>query len=130
MARNRRKGSASIRLVPALKALILCTLLGASSVGYVLQKNKIHKLGRQIREREVQLDRLRNANHVLKSQNAELLSPPRLEERLRHFGLHLDLPQPNQQVWLRRPTLNNNNNNTMPLENLVWGGGSTSEAIK
>ena len=129
MARNRKKGSASIRFVPALKAVVLCVLLGASSVGYVLQKNKIHRLGLEIREREMTLERLRSANLVLNSQNAELLSPPRILQRMTYFDIFLDLPQPHQQVWLRRPTLNINNP-PMPLENLVWGGGSSSEAIE
>ena len=53
MGRN-RKNNAAIRFVPALKALIICLLLGASSVGYVLQKNKIYELGREINDREKQ----------------------------------------------------------------------------
>jgi len=128
MARNRKNQSAVIRFVPALKALLLCTLLGASSVGYVLQKNKIFDLGRQIREREVDLDRLQRGNMLLQARLAELLSPPKLQDGLNQYLLDLKLPQPDQMIWLAEPTLNNNTNDVPPL--LVWGNGISRPVMK
>ena len=129
MARNRKNHAAALRFVPALKALILCLLLGASSVGFVLQKNKIVQLGRQIRDREIRLEKLKWENMLLQAQLAELLSPPKLQERLERFQLDLALPQPDQRIWLAEPTLNNNNtNNTPPL--LVWGNGTSRPVME
>ena len=48
MARNRKYQSAAIRFGPALKALLLCLLIGRAGVGYVWQKSQIYELGRQI----------------------------------------------------------------------------------
>ena len=45
MARNRKYQSAAIRFGPALKALLLCLLIGGSGVGYVWQKDQIIRLG-------------------------------------------------------------------------------------
>ena len=128
MARNRKNQSTAIRFVPALKALLICILLGASSVGYVLQKNNIFELGRQIRDRESRLVRLKWENTLLQTRLAELLSPPKLEEGLRRFNIDLALPQPGQMIWLTEPTLSNNTNDVPPL--LVWGNGSSRPVIK
>ena len=47
MAKNRKYRSAALRFGPALKAVLLCLLLGGSGLGYVWQKNQIYELGRQ-----------------------------------------------------------------------------------
>ena len=128
MARNRKNHSAALRFVPALKALLICALLGASSVGYVLQKNKIFELGRIIRQREVRLETLKMQNDFLEARLSEMLAPRTLQERLRQFGIDLDLPQPDQMIWLAEPTLNNNSNAVPPL--LVYGNGTSRPVIK
>jgi hypothetical protein len=128
MARNRKNHSTAIRFVPALKALLICSLLGASSVGYVLQKNKIFELGRAIHDRETRLETLKMQNLLLQARLAELLSPPKLQEGLRKFEIDLELPQPGQMIWLAEPTLNNNTNDVPPL--LVWGNGTSRPVMK
>jgi hypothetical protein len=128
MARNRKSQSPAIRFVPALKAILLCALLGASSVGYVLQKNKIFELGNQIQDRESRLETLKRDNLLLQSRLAERLSPTSLQEALDQYGLDLRLPQPDQMIWLSEPTLNNNTNDVPPL--LVYGNGVSRPVMK
>ena len=45
MARNRKYQSAANRFGPALKAFLLCLLIGGPGVGYVWQKDQISQLG-------------------------------------------------------------------------------------
>ena len=89
--------------MPALKALLLCLLIGGSAVGYVLQKNKIYELGRQITKRESTLERLRWENKLRANQLAALQLPARLVERNRDLKLGLVPPQPAQMIWLTEP---------------------------
>jgi cell division protein FtsB len=98
MARNRRYQSAANRFGPALKAFLLCLLIGGSGVGYVWQKDQISQLGRQIKKRELRLDELKNQSEKLKKQLAAMRSPPYLERRIQELGLGLGPPQPTQ-VW-------------------------------
>ena len=71
MARNRKYQSAAIRFGPALKAFLLCLLIGGSGVGYVWQKDQISQLGQQIKKRELQLAELGNQNEKLRKQLAD-----------------------------------------------------------
>ena len=103
MPRNKKRDSGALRLAPAVKAFVLCLLLGGSGVGYVLQKNKIYELGRQIKVREVQLEKLTWENKVSASQLANLQLPQKISERVKAFKLGLALPQPGQIVWLQEP---------------------------
>ena len=41
MAKNRKNQSAAIRFGPAIKAFLLCALVGGAGVGYVWQKGRI-----------------------------------------------------------------------------------------
>jgi hypothetical protein len=100
MGKNRRSQAGAVRLVPALKAFLLCLLLGGSGVGYVLQKNKLHELGREIARKELQLERLRAENRIRANQLANLLLPQRLAQRVRDQNLGLVPPAPGQIVWL------------------------------
>jgi hypothetical protein len=77
MARNRKYQSAAIRFGPALKAFLLCLLIGGSGVGYVWQKDQISQLGKQI---------------------GTMRSPRYLERRIQELGLGLAAPQ-QTQVW-------------------------------
>jgi len=98
MARNRKYQSAAIRFGPALKAFLLCLLIGGSGVGYVWQKSLIDQLGRQIKKSEIRLSDLKEQNEKLRKQLATMRSPPYLELRIRELNLGLGPPQP-MQVW-------------------------------
>ena len=98
MARNRKYQSAAIRFGPALKAFLLCLLIGGSGVGYVWQKDQISQLGQQIRKREQYLAELGKQNEKLRKQWADMRSPRFLERRIQQLGLGLVPPQP-AQVW-------------------------------
>jgi hypothetical protein len=98
MARNRKSQSAAIRFGPALKAFLLCLLIGGSGVGYVWQKDQIRRLGVQIKERETRLSQLEEDNEKRRKQLGSLRSPPFLEMRIKELNLGLVAPQP-IQVW-------------------------------
>jgi hypothetical protein len=98
MARNRKYQSASSRFGPALKAFLLCLLIGGSGVGYVWQKDQISQLGLQIKKRELRLADLENQSDKLRRQLAMMLSPFALGKRIQDLGLGLGPPQPTQ-VW-------------------------------
>src|SRR5262250_1341839 len=101
MARNRKYQSAAIRFGPAVKAFLLCLLIGGSGVGYVWQKNQIFDLGQEIRKREKLLAELESQNDKLKRQFAWLQSPAYLEGRIKELNLGLSRPQPSKIWWLR-----------------------------
>src|ERR1043166_7637892 len=98
MARNRKYRSAAIRFGPALKAFLLCLLIGGSGVGYVWQKNQILQLGQQIKKREICVDKLQNENEKLRKQLGRLRSPQYLERRIKELNLGLAAVPPSQ-VW-------------------------------
>lgn len=98
MAKNRKNQSAAIRFGPALKAFLLCLLIGGSGVGYVWQKNQIYDLGQQIRKRELHLTDLQNQNEKLRRQLAQMRSPTFLEARVKELNLGL-VPPESSQVW-------------------------------
>ena len=98
MARNRKYESAASRFGPALKAFLLCLLIGGSGVGYVWQKDQITQLGQQIKRRELRLADLKNQSEKLRKQLAMMRSPPALERRIQDLGLGLGPPQ-QTQVW-------------------------------
>ena len=85
MARNRKYQSAAIRFGPALKAFLLCLLIGGSGVGYVWQKDQIDQLGQQIKKREMRLAELEDQNEKLEKQLATMRSPRFLESA--HQGI-------------------------------------------
>ncbi|HEX4266059.1 MAG TPA: hypothetical protein VH597_17115 [Verrucomicrobiae bacterium] len=103
MAKNRKHQSAAIRFGPALKAFLLCLLIGGSGVGYVWQKNQIYDLGQQIRKREIHLKDLQDQNEKLRRQMAFMRSPPFLEARIKELNLGLVPPQPSQVWYLKEP---------------------------
>src|SRR5437773_11714547 len=103
MARNRRNQSGAVWLIPALKAGVLCTMLGGSAVGYVLQKNELHELGRAITKREAVVERLKWENKMKAQQLANLQLPRNIADRVRHQRLPLGAPQPGQTIWLPEP---------------------------
>ena len=105
MAKNRRNQSAAVRFGPALKALVLCVIIGGAGVGYVWQKSQINELGRQIKQREQKLVELDHQNKKLREHLATLRSPAQLNEQVRKLNLGLALPQANQVWRLPEPAL-------------------------
>ena len=100
MAANRRHQSGAVRFVPALKAILLCALIGGSCVGYALQKKRIYEIGQQIGERQRKLEQLKLANKELSDRLAAMQMPQRLAERVKELRLGLVPPQPGQRVWI------------------------------
>lgn len=99
MARNRKFQSAAIRFGPALKATLLCLLIGGSALGYVWQKDQIGRLGKQIAAKEKQLKDVERQNEMLAKQWNEMRRPMQLEQRIKELNLGLARPQPSD-VWL------------------------------
>jgi len=83
MARNRKYRSAVVRFGPALKAFVLCLIIGGTGVGYVWQKNQIYELGKQIRLREQRLNLLAKQNRELRGLGAMMRLPKSLEPRIK-----------------------------------------------
>jgi hypothetical protein len=98
MARNRKSQSVAIRFGPALKAFLLCLLIGGSGVGYVWQKDQITRLAQQMKAREIRLKRLADDNENLRKQLATMRSPRFLELKIKELNLGLEAPQP-AQIW-------------------------------
>jgi cell division protein FtsB len=101
MAQNRKYQAASVRFGPALKAVLLCLLIGGSGVGYVWQKSLIEELGRDRAKLEKRLNEQKLNNEKLRRHLAELRSPRFLDKRARDLGL---VPaQPGQVLSLPEP---------------------------
>ena len=106
MARNRKYRSAVVRFGPALKAFVLCLLIGGSGIGYVWQKNQIYELGRQIRQREQRLKMLADQNDKLRTAAAMMRLGGNLEMRIKKLNLGLVMPD-GSQIWrLTEPSRN------------------------
>lgn len=121
MARNRRHQSGAVWFIPALKAFMLCSLLGGTAVGYVLQKNKIYELGLQITAREKRLADLKQENKVDAGRVGDLQLPHRLAERVRELRLGLVAPQPAQIIWLTEPSAKGATNSVSGVTNASTG---------
>jgi hypothetical protein len=104
MAKNRKHQSAAIRFGPAVKAFLLCLLIGGAGIGFVWQKNQIYQLGQQISKREARLKDLRTQNKKLRDQLGYMNSPPFLEARIKELNLGLVRPQPSQVWYMKEPT--------------------------
>ncbi len=98
MARNRKYQSTAVRFGPAVKAFLLCLLIGGSGVGYVWQKDQISQLGQQIKKREMRLRELAYQNEKLEKQLATMRTPFFLEMRIRDLKLGLVRPE-QAQIW-------------------------------
>lgn len=115
MAANRRHQSGAVRFVPALKAVLLCTLIGGSCVGYVIQKNNIYELGQQIGVRQLKLEKLKKENQILSDRLASMQLPQRLAERVKELKLGLVPPQRSQIIWISDPAPAPAPTNQVPL---------------
>ena len=111
MARNRKSQSAAIRFGPALKASVLCLLIGGSGVGYVWQKDQILRLGQEKKRRETILAKLQDRNEKLRKQLSEMHSPRFLEQKNKELKLGLVMPQASQVLPLAEPGVNDSVSN-------------------
>lgn len=109
MGKNRKNDNNGVRLGPALKAGLICLMLGGSAVGYVLQKNKLHELGRQITKREGILNQLKWENKLRATHLANLQLPRRIEERVNEQKLGLVRVPAVQMIWLLEPATEKTN---------------------
>lgn len=100
MPARHRYQSGAVRLVPAIKAVLLCAFIGGLCVGYVLQKNQIYELGQLKGQREQKLKRLRLENQLLADRLAAMQLPQRLADRVAQLRLGLVPPQPSQVIWM------------------------------
>ncbi len=100
MAKNRRAESAAVRFGPAIKAFLLCFLIGGSAIGYVWEKNQIHYWGEQIKKAENRLNELRTLNKIRADQLAALTSPVALDLRVKRMNLGLVQPSLSQVLRL------------------------------
>ena len=98
MSKNKKNQPAAVRFGPALKAFVLCALIGGSGIGYVWQKTKLDELYREIKKREVALGQLKAQNQKLRENLAFQRLPGNLNRRVRELNLGLVEPLPNQ-IW-------------------------------
>ena len=103
MARNRKYQTTATRFGPALKAMLLCLLIGGSGVGYVWQKGQINELGKQRLKREQHLADLLKQNEKLTTQLNTMRLPWMLEKNIADLKLGLVRPQPAQIWYLPEP---------------------------
>lgn len=103
MGRNRKYQSAAVRFGPALRAFLLCMVIGGAGLGYVWQKSQINRLSQQIKQREQRLGELRDTNDKLRKQLATMQSPPQIDRRVKELNLGLMPPQPGQVLRLIEP---------------------------
>ena len=116
MGKNRKNDEAGEGLGPVVKAGLICLLLGGSAVGYVLQKNKLHELGRQITKREAVLYKLQWENKLRATQLANLQLPRRIEDWVKkQQKLGLVLTPTVQMIWLPEPTVEAKTNDAPAL---------------
>jgi hypothetical protein len=113
VGKNRKHNEVRAQLGPVLKAGVICLLLGGSAVGYVLQKNKLHELGRQIAKRESVLNALKAENKLRSVNLANLQLPRRIEERVKELGLVRTPPV--QMIWLPEPAVETKTNEAPAL---------------
>ena len=116
MSNHRRSQSGAVRFVPALKAVLLCTLIGGFAAGYVMQKNTIFELGQQIGARQTRLEKLRKDNQDLASNLATLQRPMYLAQRVEKLKLGLVQPQPHQILWVNEPAMPSARTNAGPVQ--------------
>lgn len=100
MAKNRKKNSGELRFGSAVKALLICLLIGGAGVGYVEQQTRLYILGGQCRELEAKLDKLRRENAGKARTLDQMQTPVELEARVKQMNLGLMPPRPDQIVRL------------------------------
>jgi len=100
MFRNRKVQSIGVRFGPAVRAFVLCLLIGGAGVGYVNQKNRIHLLSEQMRKLEIQCDKQRLYHQALIRRLTALNSSVELEAQVKKMNLDLSPTPPDRIVHL------------------------------
>jgi hypothetical protein len=100
MASNRKAQSPAVRFGPALKAFLLCLLIGGAGVGYVNQKNRIHLLSEQMRKLEIVREKQRLHRQALVRKLTALNSSVELEAQVKRMNLDLAPAPPDRIVRL------------------------------
>jgi hypothetical protein len=103
MGRNRKHQTAAIRFGPALRAFLLCVVIGGSGVGYVWLKSQIDGLSKQIKQRELRLKELADTNEKLRNSLAMMQSVTQIDRRVKELNLGLVPMAPNQVMRLTEP---------------------------
>jgi hypothetical protein len=96
MAKNRKNDS--LRLKPALAAVVLCAFFVALGIGFVWYKEQIDVLGHQIKDREMRLAELQRQNKIRRDQLATLCSPVALDARVKKLNFSLGPPAFSQVI--------------------------------
>jgi hypothetical protein len=109
MGKNRKHNEVRAQFGPVVKAGLICLLLGGSAVGYVVQKNKLHELGRQIAKRETVLAGLKWENKLRATQLANLQLPQRIAKRVNDEKLGLVRMPAVEMIWLPEPEVEKTN---------------------
>ncbi|SVC99485.1 uncharacterized protein METZ01_LOCUS352339 [marine metagenome] len=89
------------RFAPAVKAASICLVTCGLGLGYVLQKQQIAQLGKEIKEHEMRLEDLGKENRELGDTLAQLKSPQVLDQLVQQWHLNLVMPRPHQVVTLK-----------------------------
>jgi len=100
MATNRKNQPVSVRFGPAVKVMLIGSVICGSAIGYVWQKGEIDRLGHQLVDREKHLKQLQDDNKRISDQIAILHSPVMIDQRVRELNLGLVPAQPGQKITL------------------------------
>lgn len=92
-----------MRLLPLTKWLLVFACIAMVGVGYVWQKNTIHKLGDDLKQREQQVEKLRERNTILIQQIAALKTPRVIENKVKAWNLGLGVPKDSQIIRVTEP---------------------------
>lgn len=110
VTRNRRSASPGRgRAVSVVRGRLLARLglvLGLAAltgIAYVWLMNETYQLGFAIEARRRELDNLERRNRQLELRILRLEAPQQIRERIRAFGLGLQLPGEGQIVLVREP---------------------------
>lgn len=79
---------------------MVVVLIAVVSLGFVREKQQVHTLGQQIKQRELMLKNLEEQNARLQKQLAILRSPIVLQMRANQLNLGLVQTQPKQVIQL------------------------------
>jgi hypothetical protein len=102
MARNRRVQSAEVQFGPALKALLICVLIGGAAVGYVHQQHQFAALRDEERDWQGRNEELQRRIVDLTRQKEQLYNNEAVRQAVTAWGLgDMELVQPGQVISLR-----------------------------
>ncbi len=88
-----------VHIGAALRVFCFCVFIGAVSVGYLYQKNQLETLGREIRAKEKELDRLKKLNELNRDKLARMQTHRYLDMKVKQ--LRLGLVEPREEQILR-----------------------------